>query len=172
MTHLTDRRGRTRELGNIERVQRPCVCVSCSAASPVPSPACQLCVGSSWHRRDRCLSSARDEPGGERDDTGLRQPTTTKTFPPVSTDTWWLFIPPLKAVFVLLSINIMYLPLRKLLGQSPSGTRSPPDPVECVSDAETLSLSSRAESAACVSAGHRRRFLKKTTLCVRHTLPS
>lgn len=42
--------------------QHPSVCF---AASPVLSPACQLCGGSSWHRHDRCLSSAPDEPGGK-----------------------------------------------------------------------------------------------------------
>lgn len=47
------------------------------------------------------------------------------------------------------------LPLQKLLGQSPSGTQSPLDPVECVSAAETRSLSSHAESAGYVSAEQR-----------------
>lgn len=56
---------------------------------------------------------------------------------------------------IMFEMKTCALPLQKLLGRSPSGTQSLPDPVECVSDVETLSLSLHAENAGYVSAEHK-----------------
>lgn len=49
----------------------------------------------------------------------------------------------------------VFLPLQKLLGQSPSETQSPPDPGGYVSGAETQFLSLHAENVEYVSVEQR-----------------
>ena len=66
MTNLTDRDNHKHRRVQKRHSQTTAVVFQFEpvAASPVLSPACQLYGGSSWHIRDRCLSSEPDGPRG------------------------------------------------------------------------------------------------------------